>query len=56
MKEIKACIKPHKLSAVTLALHKMEGLSGMSVSDSRGFGRGGATRGPMRVAEEVMDC
>ena len=55
MKEIKAYIKPHRLSAVTLALHKLEGLSGMSVSDSRGFGRGGATRGALRVAEEVMD-
>ncbi len=55
MKAIKAYIKPHRLSAVTLALHKMQGLSGMSVSDIRGFGRGGATRGPQRIAEEVMD-
>ena len=55
MKEIKAYIKPHRLSAVTLALHKMEGLSEMSVSDIRGFGRGGASQGPQRIAEEVMD-
>jgi nitrogen regulatory protein PII len=27
----------------------------MSVSDSRGFGRGDATRGPQRLAEEMMD-
>ena len=27
----------------------------MSVSDSRGFGRGGDARGPQRLAEEVMD-
>ena len=39
MKEIKVYIKPHKLSAVTLALHKVQGLTGMSVSDVRGFGR-----------------
>lgn len=39
MKEIKAYIKPHKLSAVTLELHKVEGLTGMSVVDVRGFGR-----------------
>ena len=34
MKEIKAYIKPHKLSKVTMALHKVEGLTGMSVSMS----------------------
>jgi nitrogen regulatory protein PII len=39
MKEIKAYIKPHKLSEVTLALHQVKGLSGMSVTDVRGFGR-----------------
>ena len=37
MKEFKAYIKPHKFSDVTLALHKVEGLTGMSVSDMRGF-------------------
>jgi len=39
MKEVKAYIKPHKLSAVTLALHEIEGLTGMSVIDARGYGR-----------------
>jgi len=39
VKEIKAYIKPHKLSAVTAALHKVRGLTGMSVVDVRGFGR-----------------
>ena len=39
MKEIKAYIKPHKLSQVTLALHNVGGLTGMSVVDVRGFGR-----------------
>lgn len=38
MKEIKAYIKPHKLSAVTLALHGVDGFPGMSVVDVRGFG------------------
>ncbi|HFE63905.1 MAG TPA: P-II family nitrogen regulator, partial [Caldithrix sp.] len=42
MKEIKAYIKPHKLSKVTLALHGVEGLSGMSVVEVKGFGRGKA--------------
>ena len=40
MKEIKAYIQPHKLDEVAGALHRIEGLSGMSVSDIRGFGRG----------------
>ncbi len=40
MKEIKAFIKPHKLEDVTLALHKIEGLTGMSITDVKGFGRG----------------
>ncbi|WP_457654516.1 P-II family nitrogen regulator [Rhodocaloribacter sp.] len=40
MKAIIAYIKPHKLESVTLALHHVEGLSGVSVSDVRGFGRG----------------
>ncbi len=39
MKEVKAYIKPHRLSPVTLALHEIEGLSGMSVIDARGYGR-----------------
>lgn len=42
MKESKAYIQPHKLSEVTLALHKVEGLTGMSVGNVRGFGRGRA--------------
>lgn len=40
IKEIKAYIKPHRLSKVTLALHKIDGLTGMSVVDVRGFCRG----------------
>ncbi len=39
MKEIKAYIKSHKLSDVTLALHKVEGLTGMSIVEVQGFGR-----------------
>lgn len=38
MKEIKAYVKPHKLSEVTLALHKVEGLTGMSIVNVQGFG------------------
>lgn len=39
MKKIEAYIKPHKLSDVTMALQKVEGLRGMSVLFARGFGR-----------------
>lgn len=55
MKEIKAYIKPHKLSAVTAALHKVEGLTGMSVVDVRGFGGGGEKDAPHRVVDDLVD-
>lgn len=40
MKEIKAYITKHKLGAVTRALHKVEGLTGVSILDCMGYGRG----------------
>lgn len=55
MKEIKAYIKPHKLSTVTLALHKIKGLTGMSVTDGRGFGRGRITEAPHTIQEDLID-
>lgn len=55
MKEIKAYIKPHKLSTVTLGLHKIEGLTGLSVTDVRGFGRGKARDAPSRIVEDQVD-
>jgi len=55
MKEIKAYIKPHKLSKVTLALHKVNGLTGMSVMDIRGFGRGRAKNAPHRIVDNLVD-
>lgn len=39
MKLVIAYIKSHKLSEVTLALHQIKALTGVSVSDVRGFGR-----------------
>ena len=55
MKEIKAYIKRHKLSSVTLALQKIEGLTGVSVSEVRGFGRGRARNVPDKVTEDMVD-
>lgn len=39
MKKIKAYVKSHRLSEVTLALQKVESLAGMSVTEVKGFGR-----------------
>lgn len=45
MKQIIAYIKPAVLERVTEALRHIEGLTGMSVAENNGFGRGkGATR------------
>jgi len=40
MKHIIAYIKPHKLDAVTQALHHIDPLTGMTVLEVKGFGRG----------------
>ena len=55
MKMITAFIKPHKLMDVTGALHGIDGLSGGSVSDVRGFGRGRAKEAPDKVRYESLD-
>ena len=39
MKQVTAFIKPYKLSEVTRALHKVDRLPGVSVTNSRGSGR-----------------
>jgi len=39
MKQIIAYIKPHKLEKVMLALHQIEGLTGISVLEMQGCGR-----------------
>ena len=46
MKEIKAFIKERKMDDVVFALSKISGLTGLSVSPCKGFGRGrGTTKG-----------
>ncbi len=42
MKEIKAIIQPFMLTRVVTALHKIEGLPGITISEIKGFGK---TRG-----------
>jgi nitrogen regulatory protein PII len=55
VKHIIAFIKEHKLSEVTLALHKVEGLTGMSVTDAKGFGRGWGKRPDQHPKEDPGD-
>lgn len=55
MKEIKAYIQQRKLSEVTLALHKVEGLTGMSVTKGQGFGRGKAKGMPHRIVDDLVE-
>lgn len=55
MKEIKAYIKPHRLYDVVLSLHKVDGLTGMSVTKVLGFGRGRAKDDKDRVTEGGVD-
>ncbi len=55
MKLIIAFIKPHTLEDVTLALHEIDGLSGVSISEIRGFGRGRAHDAPDKVRNEVVE-
>ena len=40
MKEIKAIIQPFMLIKVVSALHKIEGLPGITISETKGFGKG----------------
>ncbi len=55
MKEVKAYIKPHRLSQVTLALQKLDGLTGMSVANVRGFGRTRAKNATHKITEDAID-
>lgn len=54
MKEIKVYIKPHKLTSVILALHRIEGLTGVSISEVRGYGRGKALQEKNRIIQDMI--
>ena len=53
MKEIKAIIRPDRLSVVLHALHGIPGLPGVTVSTVHGFGRRYPTAGPGEEFDEV---
>lgn len=55
MKEIKAYIKPHKLEKVSLALHKFERLSGMTIVEVKGFGRNRGIGRERPASEQLYD-
>ena len=54
MKKIEAIIKPFKLSFVKEALHEV-GISGMTVSDVKGFGRQRGSTGGIDKPDEYDD-
>ena len=54
MKKIEAIIKPFKLSAVKDALHEA-GISGMTVTDVKGFGRQRGSSGGLETIDEYDD-
>ena len=54
MKKIEAIIKPFKLSLVKDALHEV-GISGMTVSDVKGFGRQRGSTGGIGNSQEFDD-
>ncbi len=54
MKKIEAIIKPFKLDALKKALHE-EGVHGMTISDTKGFGRQKGHTEFYRGAEYVID-
>ena len=54
MKKVEAIIKPFKLSLVKEALHEA-GISGMTVSDVKGFGRQRGSTGGIDKVKEYDD-
>lgn len=55
MKRVEAIIKPHKLSPVSLALHRCKGVTGVTASEVRGWGHGKLQAEEHRAAERVSD-
>jgi len=55
MKMITAYIKPNMLSKVAMALHDLEGLTGLSVTKVQGFGRSRAKGAQDRIIENMVE-
>lgn len=55
MKKIEAIIKPNKLPAVTLALHRMDTLAGVTITDARGFGCHRSPKTDPGIVQDLID-
>jgi nitrogen regulatory protein PII len=55
MKLVLAYVQPHKVSEVSLALHHVAGLTGLSVCDVDGWGRGKRSADHQHHADQVRD-
>jgi nitrogen regulatory protein P-II 1 len=55
MKKIEAYIKSHRLTEVVEHLHTIEGLTGVSVHEIRGFGRTRGEDEPVRIVDNTIN-
>ena len=55
MKKIEAYIKSHRLIDTIEELHTIEGLTGVSVHEIRGFGRTRGEDRPVRIVDNTLD-
>ncbi len=51
MKEIKAIIRQFKLDDVITELHKIDGLPGITISETKGFGKGKGKNAETTISE-----
>lgn len=55
MKKIEAIVQPRRLDEVTLAMHRINGVTGMSVYEVRGWGHGKQLATAQSHAEQICD-
>jgi len=55
MREIKAIIRPSRLSEVTEELHGIEGLPGVTISGIKGFGKNRAKNAEDKLVYEMVE-
>jgi nitrogen regulatory protein PII len=55
MKKIEAYIKSHRLTDVVEQLHVIEGLTGVSVHEIKGFGRTRGQDEPVRIVDNAIN-
>ena len=55
MKKVEAYIKSHRLTEVVERLHMIEGLTGLSVHEIKGFGRTRGEDEPVRIVDNTIN-